>query len=136
MVSKKKTMVLAAALAAAAAPAPAHPSYAMFDLSIEMIMTGVVERFDYTIPHSWLHLTVVDEDGVERQWALEMNGVPDLYREGIMGDFVVPGETITVRANPMRGGRPGGLWRGSIDAEGNAHGEAAGLEPPSEAGQQ
>lgn len=122
----------ASALAASVAPVQAHPSYAMFDLTIELVMTGVVERFDYTIPHSWLHLKVVDEDGVERHWALEMDGVPDLFRNGIMGDFVTPGETITVRANPMRGNRPGGLWRGSVDAQGNAYGEAEGLEPPQE----
>lgn len=125
-----KRLTIAAATLLAAPSASGHPSYAMFDLSIELVLTGEVERFDYTIPHSWLHLTIVDDQGVERQWALEMDGVPDLYRNGIMGDFVTPGETISVRANPMRGNRPGGLWRGSVDAQGNAYGEAEGLDPP------
>ena len=113
-------------------PAQAHPSYAMFDLTVEMVMTVVVERFDFTIPHSWLHVTVIEPDGEERQMALEMEGVPELYRQGIRGDFVAPGQTITIRANPMRGNRPGGLWRGSVDAEGNRYGEAEGLEPPAQ----
>lgn len=126
----RRSAVATAAFFCLAAPASGHPSYAMFDLSIDLVMTAKVERFDYTIPHSWLHLTVIEDDGTERQWALEMDGVPDLYRNGIMGDFVTPGEIITVRANPMRGNRPGGLWRGSIDAQGNAYGEAEGLDAP------
>lgn len=111
-------------------PAHAHPSYAMFDMTVEQVLTGTVERFDYTIPHSWLHLTVELEDGEKKAWALEMDGVPDLYRQGIKGDFVAQGDVVMVKINPMRGDRPGGLWRGSVDIGGNAFGDTEGLVAP------
>lgn len=130
MPTKAMPVLIAVTTSLLSAPGHAHPSYAMFDLTVELVMTGVVERFDYTIPHSWLHISVVDTDGTERPWALEMDGVPALYQNGIMADFVEPGEIVTVRINPLRGGRPGGLWRGSVDAQGNTYGEAKGLDVP------
>ena len=108
----------------------AHPSYAMYQMDVEMVLEGVVKSFDYTIPHSWLQLTVTGEDGAPMDWALEMEGVPALFQQGIKQDYVAPGDAITVRIHPMRGNRPAGLWRGSVDAEGDAFGNAEGLEPP------
>jgi hypothetical protein len=95
----------------------------MFDMSTTLQLTGVVERFDYTIPHSWLHIVVTDDDGEVKHWALEMDGVPQLYRQGIKSDFVYPGLGVTVLLNPMRGNRPSGLWRGHVDSEGGIFGE-------------
>jgi hypothetical protein len=101
----------------------AHPSYAMFDMSTTLQLTGIVERFDYTIPHSWLHIVVTDNDGEVKHWALEMDGVPELYRQGIKSDSVYPGLGVTVLLNPMRGNRPSGLWRGHVDSKGGIFGE-------------
>lgn len=107
-----------------------HPSYAMYLMDQEMVLVGEVKSFDYTIPHSWLQLVIAGEDGNAQDWAIEMEGVPQLFPQGIRQDYVAPGDTITVLVHPMRGDRPAGLWQGSIDAAGRAFGRAEGLEAP------
>ncbi len=107
-----------------------HPSYAMYLMDQEMVLVGEVKSFDYTIPHSWLQLIIVGEDGSAQDWAIEMEGVPQLFPQGIRPDYIAPGDTITVLVHPMRGNRPAGLWQGSIDAAGRAFGRAEGLEAP------
>lgn len=107
-----------------------HPSYAMYLMDQEMVLVGEVKSFDYTIPHSWLQLVVTGEDGTAQDWAIEMEGVPQLFPQGIRQDYVAPGDRITVLVHPMRGDRPAGLWQGSIDAGGRAFGRAEGLDAP------
>lgn len=107
-----------------------HPSYAMYLMDQEIILVGEVKSFDYTIPHSWLQLVITGEDGNAQDWAIEMEGVPQLFPQGIRQDYVAPGDRITVLVHPMRGDRPAGLWQGSVDAEGRAFGRGEGLEAP------
>jgi len=113
-------------------PASAHPSYGIYHMDTLVEIEGIVVSFEYAIPHSWLQLSVAGEDGGTVQWALEMEGIPTLVQQGIRRDYVGPGDRITVRINPMRGNRPAGLWRGSIDASGQAFGSADGLVPPTD----
>lgn len=107
----------------------AHPSYAMFDMTQNVMLTGIVERFDYAIPHSWLHVSVPEEAGGKRTISLEMTGIPDLFRQGIKSTTLYPGLGVTVLINPMRGNRPGGLWRGHVDGTGAIFGEFLDLLP-------
>ena len=44
------------ALAAAATPAAAHHSFAMFDMTKTIAVSGTVSEFRWTNPHAWLHL--------------------------------------------------------------------------------
>ncbi|QJR19811.1 DUF6152 family protein [Pelagibacterium halotolerans] len=123
-------LVLGAAILIAPMPAPAHPSYAMYHMDMQVVIEGEVIAFDYAIPHSWLRISTDGDDGQSREWAIEMEGVPALFQKGIKSDYVATGDRITLRISPMRGDRPGGLWLGSVDAEGVAFGAAEGLEPP------
>ena len=113
-------------------PTLGHPSYAMFDMNRNVRVTGVVERFDYAIPHSWLHVMIEDEGGEAQTISLEMPGVPDLYRQGIKSGSLFPGLSVTLVINPMRGDRPGGLWRGHVDGKGAIYGELLDLLPRAE----
>lgn len=63
------TVALAAALTATAASA--HHSGAMFDRSKEVTLSGVVKDWQWTNPHTWLLLDVVNEKGLTVEWGLE-----------------------------------------------------------------
>jgi hypothetical protein len=55
-------------------PASAHHSFAMFDATKEVTMSGTVKEFEWTNPHSWLRVTVNDQKtGKPVLWALELS---------------------------------------------------------------
>jgi len=131
--SWSRRMVLGAGLAAAGAavlPARAHPVYDLYDLTVELTMTGTVLRFEYAVPHSWLYISVIDDAGAEERWAFEMDPAPLLRRRGVDEGYWNEGDLVAVRANPMKDGRMAGLLIAAISDKGNAFGEADGLEQP------
>jgi hypothetical protein len=94
----------------AAIPAAAHHSAAMFEPEKVVTLSGTVKDFEYTNPHSWLYVLVRDEQGVETLWGFEAEGPSALMRAGIKKNALQPGDTVTVRARPLRDGRPAGAW--------------------------
>lgn len=59
-----------------ALPAGAHHSSAMFDSDQELRLEGVVTRWDYLNPHSWLYVNVENEDGSVTEWGFESDSPP------------------------------------------------------------
>src|SRR5919109_3979401 len=103
--------VLPAALVASvltASVAVAHHSFAMFDRSVEKVVTGTVVRWQFNPPHSWLYVNVKNPDGSETLWSFEGSAPPSLLQRGINGSTFEPGNTITVLYCPLKDGRPGG----------------------------
>jgi hypothetical protein len=98
------------ALMLAAVPAIGHHSAAMFEPEKVVTLNGTVKDFEYTNPHSWLYVLVRDEQGVETLWGFEAEGPSALMRAGIRKNSLLPGDAVTVRARPLRDGRPGGAW--------------------------
>lgn len=94
----------------AGAPAPAHHSAAMFEPEKVITLNGTVKDFEYTNPHSWLYVLVRDEKGEETLWGFEAEGPSALMRAGIRKNSLLPGDEVTVRARPLRDGRPAGAW--------------------------
>lgn len=92
-----------------AAPAAAHHSAAMFDRSTEVVLEGTVREFQYTNPHSWLQVVVTGENGEAVEWSIEGAAPNVLLRRGIRPVSIMPGEEVSVRANPMADGSPGAL---------------------------
>jgi hypothetical protein len=88
--------------------ATAHHSFAMFDRSVEKVVTATVVRWAFSTPHSWLYLNVKNADGTETLWSFEGSAPPSLLTRGITGSTFEPGATVTVSYCPMRDGRPGG----------------------------
>ena len=102
---------LAGALVASlltASVAMAHHSFAMFDRSVEKVITGTVVRWQFNSPHSWLYLNVKNPDGTETLWSFEGSAPPSLLPRGVTGSSFEPGSTITVSYCPMKDGRPAG----------------------------
>lgn len=110
--------------------ATAHHSSAMFDREVELVLTGEVREFAYLNPHSWLYVTVSDDDGAVTEWGFELSSPSLLRREGVSPNFWRVGDRVTVRTNPLTDGRPAGNMRGAITADGKTYGNANGLEAP------
>jgi hypothetical protein len=109
---KLKALSLAIVAAAAfAAPAGAHHSFAMFDATKNITLQGTVKEFEWTNPHSWLRVNVVDEKtGKAVLWALELSSPARLTTMGMHADSVKPGDKVSVTFHPMRDGTRGGQF--------------------------
>ena len=97
----------------------AHHSFAAFDTTRQVTLTGVVKEFQWTNPHCWLHLTVTNGDGQAEEWQLEALSPNVLGRLGWKKNSVKPGDKVTVLVNPTRDGSHGGALISLTDASGN-----------------
>ncbi|WP_338240816.1 DUF6152 family protein [Aurantiacibacter hainanensis] len=118
-------MRIATAIAAAllvpigAGTVAAHHSMSMFDSSREVSVTGTVTQFQWSNPHAYIQMVSTDSDGNEVEWSMEMGSPMYLYARGWRPRTLRPGSEITVRAYPLRNGRPGGVVLDVVDARGN-----------------
>ena len=112
------TSIAAVALAALAAPTSAHHSGAMFEPEKTITLKGVVKEFEYTNPHSWLWITVTNDDQTTTDWGFEGEGPSTLYRNGIKKSDLKPGDKVTVTGRPMRDGRPAAAWINAVKEDG------------------
>lgn len=92
---------------ALAAPALAHHSYAMFDRSKTVVMTGQVKELDMAAPHGWLILVAGAPDHA-RTWSFEMGPPRSLQRQGWTTQSVQAGDAVEVKFHPVRDGSSGG----------------------------
>src|ERR1700686_5431470 len=74
--------VLGIAAALLAAPAFAHHSFAIFDQSKMLYLSGTVKQFELVNPHTWLHLAVANDKGDVSTWSFEAGSVLQLAALG------------------------------------------------------
>jgi hypothetical protein len=117
---------IAAAALAMAGPALAHHSFAMFDREKTLTITGVVKEFQWTNPHSWIQVNVVDDKGVTKEWSIESLSTGTLSRQGWRPKTFKPGDKVTMKIYPMKDGTAGGSFIGAILANGQTLGK---MEP-------
>ena len=86
--------VAAGVLAGLGVPASAHHSGAMFDPEKTITLKGVVKEFEYTNPHSWLWVTVTNDDKTTTDWGFEAEGPSTLFRNGIKKSDLKPGDKV------------------------------------------
>ncbi len=104
-----KRFVLAATLVAAGMPAAAHHSFAMFDFTKVVTISGTVKDFQWTNPHVVLWLNVDGKDPKTPDvWWLEMTSPGNLTRTGWNRKALNPGDKVVVELNPLRDGKLGG----------------------------
>jgi hypothetical protein len=97
-----------ALLGAAVLPALAHHSTVMFDKEQEVKLTGTVKQFTYANPHAFIQIVVPQPQGSAVEWRIATEASVALGRAGIERKSLQPGEQVTVRAHPLKGGQPGG----------------------------
>lgn len=113
---KARLTIAAAALAlaaAGAAPALAHHSFAMFDFQASKTVTGTVEQFDWTNPHTFIWLQVPNgaANGATDRYGFEGMSPNYLGRRGWSKNTLKPGDKVTVQYHPLKDGSKGGTYQ-------------------------
>ncbi|HWF09784.1 MAG TPA: DUF6152 family protein [Bryobacteraceae bacterium] len=101
-------------------PALAHHSFAMYDQSKTLVLTGVATQFVAQANHAELHFYLVgpdgklvkDKDGKYQDWGVEMAGAAAVAQQGITADSFPVGTIFSVKMNPLRDGSPYGSRAG------------------------
>jgi hypothetical protein len=96
-------------LVLSAAGVAAHHSFAVFDHTQTVKVTGTVTRFQWTNPHGFLEIDYRAADGAVKHYTMELTSINMLTRAGWTSRSVKSGETITAVVAPLLSGEPGGL---------------------------
>ena len=96
------------AAALLAAPAIAHHSFAMFDQSKVLYLSGAVKEFEFVNPHAWLHLVIADDKGQTATWSFEGGSTAQLASLGWTPQSFKPGDKVQIGFRPMKDGSRGG----------------------------
>jgi hypothetical protein len=98
----------------------AHHSYAMFDQSKALTVTGRVHALEWSNPHVWVWVVVTDNAGDAKTFGFETNAPSELTRFfGWSKTSLTVGEIVTVEYAPLRSGRTGGALRTLTRADGS-----------------
>src|SRR6187455_957137 len=108
-----KALTMAAALAGMAVlfetPVSSHHSFAMYDQSKTVVLTGVVKQFVAQANHAELHFYLIapDRKGVAKtpdgkyvEWGVEMAGAAAVAQQGITATTFGSGTVFSVKVNP------------------------------------
>ncbi len=84
-------------------PADAHHSSEPFyDDTKEVEVVGVVSRFNFRNPHSFLFIEAENEDGEMVVWEVEMGAAVSMSRRGWNPETIKAGDAIRAVGNPSR----------------------------------
>ncbi|HEX4025379.1 MAG TPA: DUF6152 family protein [Steroidobacteraceae bacterium] len=115
------------------APAWVHHSYAMFDPTRKISVSGTITEFHWTNPHASFKVSATTAAGAPEIWAVEMGSPNNLIREGWKRTTLKPGDQVTVTVTPLRDGSPGGSYLGIVLADGKTLGKPQAQAAPAPA---
>jgi hypothetical protein len=104
-------------------PMYAHHSFAMYDQTKTVTLTGVVKQFVAQANHAEIHFVLIapdskslakGPDGKYVEWGVEMAGAAAVAQQGITPDTYPVGTVFSVRLNPLRDGSNYGSRVGAI----------------------
>jgi hypothetical protein len=87
----------------------AHHSFAMFDQTKPMTLSGTVTAFEWTNPHAYIEIDVPEEKGGVKHWSIELGSTSILLQSGWKFNVLKKADKVTARISPLRNGQPGGL---------------------------
>jgi uncharacterized protein DUF6152 len=92
-----------------AAPAFAHHSFAMFDMTQTVTLTGTVKSYQWTNPHVWIELMVMNPKTNETElWGLEGLSTSIMSRRGWTRKSLMAGDMVEIDIHPLKTGGNGG----------------------------
>jgi hypothetical protein len=101
-----------------ALPAAAHHSFAIFDQTKVLKISGTVKEFELVNPHGWLHVNIANNAGQTQTWSFEGGSVAQLTQLGWKREAFRPGNQVEVLYRPMRDGSRGGQLMSATPAGG------------------
>jgi hypothetical protein len=84
----------------------AHHSDAVYDREQIVAFEATVVRYAFRNPHIMIVVETEDERGQTVEWEVETGSTPIMLRSGWTRDLLSPGDTVNIRAHPMRSGQP------------------------------
>lgn len=100
-----------------------HHSFAMYDQTKTVVLTGVMKQFVAQANHAELHFYLIapdrkgiakSADGKNVEWGVEMAGAAAVAQQGITGTTFAQGTVFSVKLNPLRDGSNFGSRTGAI----------------------
>jgi hypothetical protein len=104
-----RTLSVVVALAVIGVSLTAHHSFAVFDHTQSVTVTGTVTKFQWTNPHGFLEMDYAAADGKTKHYTLELTSINMLTRAGWTSRSIKAGEKVVAIAAPLLSGEPGGL---------------------------
>ncbi len=103
-------------------PGLAHHSFAMYDQTKTVALTGVAYQFVAQANHAEIHFYLIgpdgklvkDKDGKNADWGVEMAGAAAVAAQGITSAAFPVGTIFSVKMNPLRDGSNFGSRVGAI----------------------
>ena len=125
LTTKVWTMAVPFALVSALfiTPAFSHHSFAMYDQTKSVTLTGVVRQFVAQANHAEIHFVLLapdskglakTPDGKYVEWGVEMAGAAAVAQQGITSTSFGVGTVFSVKLNPLRDGSNFGSRTGAI----------------------
>ena len=101
-----------AALGIYVTPVLAHHSFAMYDQTKTLTLTGVAYQFVAQANHAELHFYLIgpdgklvkDKDGKLQDWGVEMAGAAAMAQQGVTAAAFPAGTIFSIKMNPLRDG--------------------------------
>lgn len=80
-----------------------HHSYTKFDMNKTVTLEGTVKEFQWTNPHVWIQLMVMDPaTGKEVEWSIESDSPNMLKRRGWTRKSLQPGDKAMALVHPQK----------------------------------
>lgn len=114
---------------AMALPGVAHHSFVMFDTAKRVTLDGTVTSFEWTNPHAYIEVDVMDPDASVKHWSVELGSPSILMQGGWKFSTLKNGDHVTLVINPLKNGDPGGLLIQANLADGRQLGNGPGRGP-------
>jgi hypothetical protein len=113
-----------------AGPALAHHSFAMFDSDKTVTIQGTVKEFQWTNPHCWVQLDVMNAAGGSDEWSIEGGSPNSLGRQGWKAASLKPGDSVAITIHPLKNGAKGGALMSVKLPNGTVLGQSQGSAAP------
>jgi hypothetical protein len=100
------------------APLFAHHGGVAYDTGSKVTLKGTITNFEWTNPHSQVHLDVTDEKGHVAHWDFETQPPSILIHAGWTRKSLKPGDQVTLIASPAKNGSTIGILQKVVLASG------------------
>jgi hypothetical protein len=122
MAKRVRAAAVLSTLIVPAFTAVAHHSNSSYQVDEIISLTGTVKEWQWVNPHTWLIMSVENEDGSVTEWAVEGRAPGILRRAGWTPTQFEAGEEVQVYASPSKDGTPVGIIARVTTADGTVLG--------------